>query len=904
MAIATTSRRFPTHLKLLKYEIEEHARNYGLDFFDVIFEVLDYDEMNEVAAYGGFPSRYPHWRFGMEYEELSKGYSYGLQKIYEMVINNDPCYAYLLRSNNIVDQKIVMAHVYAHCDFFKNNIWFSKTNRKMVDEMANHGTRVQNYIERHGEDAVEGFLDTCLSIEDLIDPHAPFIQRRRPVEQSALRGEEEAQTVQKMRSKEYMDGYINPREFIEAERKKIEEERAKAKQFPEEPERDVMLFLIENAPLENWQRDMLSMVREEAYYFAPQGQTKVMNEGWACVVGDSLVFTDRGLVKMRDIFEDRKSVVVSDGKDFRRIYDWARFEDRKTVKVRTKRGYEIEGSITHQLMMSDGTWKRMDDLVVGDSTAIGAGINIWPRDRVALNWSAGERLTLEEVSRKAGVHLSTVIRHHKGLFKSRSADVLDPLLAEYRMDLENKSFMANSRASIQAPEIVDERLASFLGYLLSDGNISECKRVVSLTTGDEEQADRFSALSEELFGIKPIKVKDDARWRIHLYSQNLIGFLGHLGCPTGYSARIKTVPEVILQSPKPVVAAFLSSYFDGDGYAGELGIILSTSSEELGKVVQLILLNFGILSNRRPQKDGCWHVHIFGRSAKTFLEEIGFGLKRKQDALRRYVHDRRWFNRQDLEDKIVSVERGRADVYDVSVEGTHRYAAHGFINHNSYWHSKIMTTKMLDPSEVIDYADHHAGTLGVRPGRINPYKLGIELFRDIEERWDKGKFGPEYDACDDLDEKRRWDRQLGLGRQKIFEVRSIYNDVGFIDTFLTEEFCRDHHMFTYRYNEQTNRYEIEGREFEKIKQKLLFSLTNHGRPFIYVVEGNHRNRGELYLSHKHEGVDLRMDYAKDTLANLYKLWGRPVHLETISNDRGVVLSFDGTEHTAKARGGA
>ena len=503
MAIATSSRRFPTHLKLLKYEIEEHARQYGLDFFDVIFEVLDYDEMNEIAAYGGFPSRYPHWRFGMEYEELSKGYSYGLQKIYEMVINNDPCYAYLLRSNNIVDQKIVMAHVYAHCDFFKNNIWFSKTNRKMVDEIANHGTRIQSYVERYGEDVVEGFLDTCLSIEDLIDPHSAFIQRRRPVEQSALKGEEETQTVQKMKSKDYMDGYINPPDFLRAEQKKIEEEREKTRQFPEEPERDVLRFLIENAPLENWQRDILSVVREEAYYFAPQGQTKILNEGWA-----------------------------------------------------------------------------------------------------------------------------------------------------------------------------------------------------------------------------------------------------------------------------------------------------------------------------------------------------------------------------------------------------------------SYWHSTIMTTKMLDPSEVIDYADHHSGTLGVQPGRINPYKLGIELFRDIEDRWNRGKFGPEYDACDDLDEKRRWDRQLGLGRQKIFEVRSISNDVGFIDTFLTEDFCREHRMFTYRYNEQNNRYEIDGREFEQIKQKLLFSLTNHGRPFIYVVEGNHRNRGELYLVHKHEGIDLRADYAKDTLANLYRMWGRPVHLETVSNDRDVVLSFDGTEHTARARGGA
>src|SRR3954465_3402808 len=114
-------------------EIQKYAEEYGLDFFEVIFEMVDYDQINSLAALGGFPSRYPHWKFGMDYDQLSKGYTYGLQKIYEMVINTDPCYAYLLQVNNWVDQKIVMAHVYGHNDFFKNNAWFKNTNRKMMD---------------------------------------------------------------------------------------------------------------------------------------------------------------------------------------------------------------------------------------------------------------------------------------------------------------------------------------------------------------------------------------------------------------------------------------------------------------------------------------------------------------------------------------------------------------------------------------------------------------------------------------------------------------------------------------------------------------------------------------------------------------------------------------------------
>src|SRR3989442_13789585 len=102
----------PKDLQDLQEEIEGHARSFGLDFFPVIFELLDYRGLNQVAAFGGFPTRYPHWRFGMEYEYLQKSYSYGLSKIYEMFIINVPCYADLLDCNRMVDQKLVMAHVY------------------------------------------------------------------------------------------------------------------------------------------------------------------------------------------------------------------------------------------------------------------------------------------------------------------------------------------------------------------------------------------------------------------------------------------------------------------------------------------------------------------------------------------------------------------------------------------------------------------------------------------------------------------------------------------------------------------------------------------------------------------------------------------------------------------------
>jgi stage V sporulation protein R len=493
------STNLPPRLATIQGEMEAYARGYGLDFYTTIFEYIDADDLNAIAAKGGFPVRYPHWRFGMEYERLSKGYHHGLQKIYEMVINNDPCFAYLMKSNDLVDQKLVMAHVYGHCDFFKNNYWFSKTNRKMMDDMANHGSRIRRHMDDVGVEEVEEFIDACLSIEDLIDVHAPFIRRRDAVNRYDFCGEkkpdEDEQGPPRFRAKDYMDRFINPPEHLAAVAEQKAAAKREVKPFPERPERDVMLFLLEHAPLNGWQADVLSIIRDEAYYFAPQAQTKIMNEGWA-----------------------------------------------------------------------------------------------------------------------------------------------------------------------------------------------------------------------------------------------------------------------------------------------------------------------------------------------------------------------------------------------------------------SYWHSTIMTRQGLTPGDVINYCDHHSGTMASSQTQLNPYKLGIELFRDIEDRWNRGAFGKEYDECDDFATRRDWNTDTGLGRQKIFEVRTIHNDLTFIDEFLTLDFVREHKLFKFGYNQSTEYYEIETREFPRVKQQLLTSHTNLGRPQIAVRDGNYKNRGELYLEHTYTGVELQMDYARDTLRYLHRLWNRPVHLETVLEDITTVLSFDGSDH--------
>jgi len=484
----------------LKDEIHQYAIDYGLDFYPVVFEVCDYDTISILAAQGGFPSRYPHWRFGMEYDQLSKSYAHGLQKIYEMVINTSPCYAYLLSSNQMIDQKLVMSHVYGHADFFKNNAWFASSDRSMMDVMANHGTKVRRYMERYGQDTVESFIDCVLSLENLLDVQVLFdnkdsygampekeIQHDEPIDEEEFRS---SHLNSFMRSK-----ILNP--IVKSVNEgPIEAPGESARRAREESSsirpRDIMLYLIEHAPLKDWQADILAILREEAYYFLPQRMTKIMNEGWA-----------------------------------------------------------------------------------------------------------------------------------------------------------------------------------------------------------------------------------------------------------------------------------------------------------------------------------------------------------------------------------------------------------------SYWHSTIMTKKALDASEIIDFADKHAGVMAMSRQNINPYKIGIELFRDIEYRWDTGKFGKEYNECTDMHEKENWFKDTKLGREKIFEVRRTHNDLTFIDEFFTRDFCERMQIFTYKYNEKTKRFEIDQREFEAIKEKLLEGLTNFGQPVIEVESSNYGNRGELLLSHKHQGVDLDINFAEQTLKNLQVIWGRPVNLSTIQEEKEAIYVHDG-----------
>ncbi|MFN3369304.1 MAG: SpoVR family protein, partial [Thermus sp.] len=218
--------------------LRERALAQGLSFPPVLFEEVGPEEMAMLAAYGGFPRRYPHWRFGSEYLRYRETYRYGLGRIYELVANTHPVHAYLLKGNTLLAQKLVMAHVYAHADFFQNNLAFKPIPKDMEAEMAHHAAFVERAMERYGARSVEEFLDLALSLENLIDPHALYIQRR--AEENT-----EERPPDRLRVRPYLDPYVNP----PPEPPREAQEGANPLPLPPRPTRDILGFLARHAPL-------------------------------------------------------------------------------------------------------------------------------------------------------------------------------------------------------------------------------------------------------------------------------------------------------------------------------------------------------------------------------------------------------------------------------------------------------------------------------------------------------------------------------------------------------------------------------------------------------------------------------------------------------------------------------
>lgn len=451
--------------------IWEIALNMGLDPFPVNFEIVPATVMYEIGSYA-LPGRFSHWTFGKAYHKMKTMYDFGLSRIYEVVINTNPAYGFLLETNSPLQNKLVIAHVLGHVDFFKHNAYFSRTNRRMVDEVNIHAQRIEEYEFKYGRKTVEEFLDSVLSIEEHIDPHF-FIRKERERDPK-----QKATTPRVGQFDDLMTaGELQTRDGAPAA--------IHVPGTPFYPEKDLIWFIAHHSPsLSAWERDVMLMIHDEMLYFVPQMQTKVMNEGWA-----------------------------------------------------------------------------------------------------------------------------------------------------------------------------------------------------SLT------------------------------------------------------------------------------------------------------------------------------------------------------------------------------------------------------------HSRIMRELCEGTDDFVEFAELHSSVVSPHKGQLNPYYLGYKIFEDIERRWEKPTAA----------EREKYGRKGGEGREKIFEVREMDNDVSFLRNYLTEELVEELDLYVFELVDEEE-WTVTEKRWERVRDQLVANMTNFGFPHIEVTDGDYNRNRELYLMHRYEGAELDLKYARKVLEYVFKLWGRPVHLETRVDDDSLVLHFDGTNH--------
>ena len=479
--------------RLIEFDerIQKIAEEFGLDFFPQEFDVVSAEKMLEILAYH-FPVNFSHWSFGRDYEREKTKYEHGFGIPYELVLNSNPSRAFLMNTNPFPVQVMVMAHVYAHNDFMKNNFHFKPTRRDILPAASESSIRFQEYEKRYDPERIERLIDAGLSIELNINPDF-FIREENEEQKRERLSTEPAQA-------EIRGPYDDLIPLKKVERLSAEEYNKKT---PPEPERDLLLYIIHHSPkpLREWEKDILSVIRDQSRYFMPQRRTKMMNEGWATF----------------------------------------------------------------------------------------------------------------------------------------------------------------------------------------------------------------------------------------------------------------------------------------------------------------------------------WHMKIMDRLFK---------------------------------------------------EGALNQAEHGFYN---LYNARVLST---------------------HPRVINPYLVGLRILEDIEERWNKGQFGKEWETCEDPLKKETWDFKLDKGREKLFEIRRSYSDRFFIEHFLTESLVNDLELYLYKgYQEKSEiKYKISERHWQGIKDLLVSHLSTFDIPLIMVEDGDYKGKRELYLKHAYEKVELDTEYREKTLEHVFYLWDRPIHLGSVVDGKTVIFTFDGHRH--------
>lgn len=867
---------------------------YGLDTYANQIEVISSEQMIDAYSSVGLPINYQHWSFGKQFVATEQTYRRGQMGLaYEIVINSDPCIAYLMEENTLPMQALVIAHAcYGHNSFFKGNYLFRTWTS--ADAIIDYLVFARKYIaqceERYGQEEVELLLDSCHA---LMNHGVDRYKRPAPLSM--------AEEQRRQREREtYLQSQINDLWRTIPLVDETEDDQ-KSSRWPEEPQENLLYFIEKNAPLlEPWQREVVRIVRRISQYFYPQRQTQVMNEGWACVTGDTLIVTDEGMLRADELVESRFSGCVEDGN---RIVNWFAHPAKQRVRIRTRHGYELHGGADHRILVR-GEWVELQDLKVGDVVEIRRGQGVFATSEAVIDYALKVQPRIAEVCRRHAVSTSTYYKWRRsapGLYVSAGTQArLQSCGDEWtaaRADPTLPWALLGPDDLPRRPATLGPDLAEVLGQVIGDGFVDE--RRVNLTSQDPELLDFFEQTLDACFGVEASRRADRNHFNSTVHSAVLARLFKQtfqIATDWGASAR-KQVPEIILKSPRAVVQAFLRGHFDTDGCVAKRGrqVILVSKSRDLLLVEQLLLLNLGIVSSVRPQKDGTCRLTITGEDIQRFAEQIGFRLSCKRQALQEALAAVKRFLPKDDLTTIESIECDEGPVFDFSVEQSHAYKASCFINHNCFWHYTLMNDLydegLVSDGFMIEFLQSHTSVVFQPPfdapyyNGINPYALGFAMMRDIRR------------ICESpTAEDREWFPEIVGGDWKKvldFAMRN-FKDESFIAQYLSPALMREFHLFAVRDDDHQENLEVtaihEEQGYRALRRALAEQYNLGSRePNIQVFNVDRRGDRSMTLRHFAHHRRPLGDSVDEMLRHLRRLWGFTVRLETVDDAGRVQL---------------
>lgn len=825
----------PDDLKKVLPDVFKAVTNYGCDYYPTVVQMLSYDEMSEVAAYGGFPVRYPHWQWGMEYEELQHGYVNGMHRIYEMVVNCLCPKTKVLSFRGTINAE----------DVKEGDILFNGKPRSVAKVVRQEKSKTIKI-------KVKGYAHDLVSTPNhkwLVVPKngSPYWKQASEIKSGdMLIGQDSWEVFMGMPAK--FEKIESHKKFLETKNNEV--------------------FDWYGGSFKSYLSSEMTMQLAELMGLLARSETNIDN-------GQIHVHTSN---KNTDYINYVRSV-------FMKIFGCCDISDGN------KDGYCRIGITSFY--------------VASFLSSIGFSVDCVP----------------SSILMSSNEYRSSFMQ---GFFKSGFPSYLENMeiignreifsqMQLMLMEIGIKTNINKNLFSFATNQDVDKFESRILSHKFLDGKNVPVSYEVESTEEYEE-----------------METIDIALWDAeHDFTAN--GFVTHNTNP----CYIYCMDSNTLIDNVTVVAHALghNDFFKNNiFFSATSKNMLNQMANNAGRIRRYMrrwgeeavgeFIDHVIRISTLIDPANAWKQKTI-KDINIKDKRVYFNPKRIQnstghDYMETYINPDKWLDKQ----KDIAMVRELSHELNLFENPTRDIM--GFLKDNAplkTWQSDILSmlyeeslyfapqrlTKMINEgwaslidykimcegglcglgqethdSGIIEYAKHKMGVLGGKYSQ-NPYKVGYMLFNDIIERWDKGRFGEEYESCKNAAEKENWNKNLNLGKEKSFEVRKYYNDLLMINEFFTKDFCDKNEFYEWKQNPDGS-VECVSKDFKSIKRKLMQKHTNGGLPEIKLTDPNFKGKGFMLLEHSHDGRPLYPKYLRYVLSSMCEIWKNPVFLTTKTQD--------------------